>query len=41
MAFGTYFDRRAKRIFEGEFSPTFMAFIDAPDASAALITVVT
>ena len=24
MAFGTYFDRRAKRIFDGEFSPTFV-----------------
>jgi 3-hydroxyisobutyrate dehydrogenase-like beta-hydroxyacid dehydrogenase len=24
MAYGTYFERRAQRIFSGEFSPTFM-----------------
>jgi 3-hydroxyisobutyrate dehydrogenase-like beta-hydroxyacid dehydrogenase len=36
MAFGTYFDRRAKRIFEGEFSPTFMLELMRKDATLAL-----
>jgi 3-hydroxyisobutyrate dehydrogenase len=33
MAFGTYFDRRAKRILEGEFSPTFMLELMRKDAA--------
>jgi 3-hydroxyisobutyrate dehydrogenase-like beta-hydroxyacid dehydrogenase len=36
MAFGTYFDRRAKRIFEGEFAPTFMLELMRKDATLAL-----
>jgi 3-hydroxyisobutyrate dehydrogenase len=36
MAFGTYFDRRAKRIFDGEFSPTFMLELMRKDAMLAL-----
>ncbi|HEU4438922.1 MAG TPA: NAD(P)-dependent oxidoreductase [Methylomirabilota bacterium] len=36
MAFGTYFERRAKRIFEGEFSPTFMLELMRKDAGLAL-----
>jgi 3-hydroxyisobutyrate dehydrogenase-like beta-hydroxyacid dehydrogenase len=36
MAYGTYFDRRAKRIFEGEFSPTFMLELMRKDATLAL-----
>ena len=36
MAFGTYFDRRAKRIFDGEFSPTFMSELMRKDAGLAL-----
>ena len=36
MAFGTYFDRRAKRIFEGEFAPTFMLELMRKDAGLAL-----
>jgi 3-hydroxyisobutyrate dehydrogenase-like beta-hydroxyacid dehydrogenase len=36
MAFGTYFDRRAKRIFEGEFSPTFMLELMRKDVTLAL-----
>ena len=36
MAFGTYFDRRAKRIFDGEFSPTFMCELMRKDAGLAL-----
>jgi len=36
MAFGTYFDRRAKRIFEGEFTPTFMLELMRKDATLAL-----
>ena len=36
MAFGTYFDRRAKRIFDGEFSPTFMLEHMRKDATLAL-----
>ena len=36
MAFGTYFDRRAKRILDGEFSPTFMCELMRKDAGLAL-----
>ena len=36
MAFGIYFDRRAKRIFDGEFSPTFMCELMRKDAGLAL-----
>lgn len=36
MAYGRYFERRAKRIFEGEFSPTFMAELMLKDARLAL-----
>jgi 3-hydroxyisobutyrate dehydrogenase len=36
MAYGTYFDRRAKRIFDGEFSPTFMLELMRKDAALAL-----
>ena len=36
MAFGTYFDRRAKRIVDGEFSPTFMCELMRKDAGLAL-----
>jgi 3-hydroxyisobutyrate dehydrogenase len=36
MAYGTYFDRRAKRIFDGDFSPTFMAELMLKDAGLAL-----
>jgi 3-hydroxyisobutyrate dehydrogenase len=36
MAFGTYFDRRVKRILEGEFSPTFMLELMRKDAGLAL-----
>ena len=36
MAYGTYFDRRAKRIFDGEFSPTFMCELMHKDAGLAL-----
>jgi len=36
MAFGTYFDRRAKRIFDGDFSPTFMLEHMRKDATLAL-----
>ena len=36
MAYGTYFDRRAKRIFDGEFSPTFMLELMRKDAMLAL-----
>src|SRR4029453_2482107 len=36
MAFGTYFDRRAKRIFDGEFSPTFLCELMRKDAGLAL-----
>jgi len=36
MAFGTYFDRRAKRIFDGEYSPTFMCELMRKDAGLAL-----
>jgi 3-hydroxyisobutyrate dehydrogenase len=36
MAYGTYFERRAKRIFDGEFSPTFMLELMRKDAVLAL-----
>jgi 3-hydroxyisobutyrate dehydrogenase-like beta-hydroxyacid dehydrogenase len=36
MAHGTYFERRARRILEGEFSPTFMAELMLKDARLAL-----
>jgi 3-hydroxyisobutyrate dehydrogenase len=36
MAYGTYFERRAKRIFEGDFSPTFAAELMLKDAGLAL-----
>jgi len=36
MAFGTYFDRRAKRILDGEFSPTFTCELMRKDAGLAL-----
>jgi 3-hydroxyisobutyrate dehydrogenase-like beta-hydroxyacid dehydrogenase len=36
MAFGTYWERRAKRIVDGEFSPTFMLQHMLKDASLAL-----
>jgi 3-hydroxyisobutyrate dehydrogenase len=36
MAYGTYFERRAKRIFDGDFSPTFMAELMLKDANLAL-----
>jgi 3-hydroxyisobutyrate dehydrogenase-like beta-hydroxyacid dehydrogenase len=36
MAFGTYFDRRAKRIFDGEFSPTFLCELMRKDVGLAL-----
>jgi len=36
MAHGTYFERRAKRIFDGEFSPTFMCELMRKDAGLAL-----
>jgi 3-hydroxyisobutyrate dehydrogenase len=36
MAFGTYFDRRAKRIFDGDFTPTFMLEHMRKDATLAL-----
>jgi 3-hydroxyisobutyrate dehydrogenase-like beta-hydroxyacid dehydrogenase len=36
MAYGTYFDRRAKRILDGEFSPTFMLEHMRKDATLAL-----
>ena len=36
MAFGTYFDRRARRIFDGEFSPTFMCELMRKDVGLAL-----
>jgi 3-hydroxyisobutyrate dehydrogenase len=35
MAYGTYFERRAKRIFDGEFSPTFMLELMRKDATLA------
>ncbi len=36
MAYGTYFERRAKRIFDGDFTPTFMAELMLKDANLAL-----
>jgi 3-hydroxyisobutyrate dehydrogenase len=36
MAYGTYFDRRARRIFDGDFSPTFMAELMLKDVGLAL-----
>jgi 3-hydroxyisobutyrate dehydrogenase-like beta-hydroxyacid dehydrogenase len=36
MAYGTYFERRAKRIFDGDFSPTFMCELMRKDAGLAL-----
>ncbi len=36
MAFGTYFDRRVKRILDGDFSPTFAAELMLKDAGLAL-----
>ena len=36
MAYGTYFERRAKRIFDGDFSPTFMLELMLKDAGLAL-----
>ena len=36
MAYGTYFERRAKRIFDGDFSPTFAAELMLKDAGLAL-----
>jgi len=36
MAYGTYFERRAKRVLDGEFSPTFMLELMRKDAMLAL-----
>jgi len=36
MAYGTYFERRAKRILAGEFAPTFMLDLMRKDATLAL-----
>lgn len=36
MAYGTYWERRAKRVFDGEFSPTFMLQHMRKDATLAL-----
>jgi len=36
MAYGTYFERRAKRIFDGDFTPTFMLELMRKDAGLAL-----
>jgi 3-hydroxyisobutyrate dehydrogenase-like beta-hydroxyacid dehydrogenase len=36
MAYGTYFDRRARRILDGDFSPTFMAELMLKDVNLAL-----
>ena len=36
MAFGTYFDRRVKRMIDGDFSPTFAAELMLKDAGLAL-----
>jgi 3-hydroxyisobutyrate dehydrogenase len=36
MAFGTYFDRRVRRMLEGDFSPTFAAELMLKDAGLAL-----
>jgi 3-hydroxyisobutyrate dehydrogenase len=36
MAYGTYFERRAKRVLDGEFAPTFMLELMRKDATLAL-----
>src|SRR3970282_203574 len=36
IAYGTYFERRAKRIFDGDFSPTFMLELMRKDVGVAL-----
>lgn len=36
MAYGTYFDRRVKRMLDGDFSPTFMAELMLKDVTLAL-----
>jgi L-threonate 2-dehydrogenase len=36
MAFGTYFDRRVRRMLDGDFSPTFAAELMLKDAGMAL-----
>jgi 3-hydroxyisobutyrate dehydrogenase-like beta-hydroxyacid dehydrogenase len=36
MAYGTYFERRVRRILNGEFAPTFMAELMLKDAGLAL-----
>jgi len=36
MAYGTYFDRRVKRMLDGEFAPTFMAELMHKDVKLAL-----
>jgi 3-hydroxyisobutyrate dehydrogenase-like beta-hydroxyacid dehydrogenase len=36
MAYGTYFDRRVKRMLDGDFSPTFAAALMLKDARLAL-----
>jgi 3-hydroxyisobutyrate dehydrogenase-like beta-hydroxyacid dehydrogenase len=36
MAFGTYFDRRVRRMLEGDFSPTFAAELMLKDVKLAL-----
>lgn len=36
MAYGTYFERRAKRILDGEFAPTFLLELMRKDAGLAL-----
>jgi 3-hydroxyisobutyrate dehydrogenase-like beta-hydroxyacid dehydrogenase len=36
MAYGTYFDRRVKRMLDGEFTPTFMAELMHKDVKLAL-----
>ena len=36
MAYGTYFERRVKRMIDGDFSPTFMAELMMKDAGLAL-----
>jgi len=36
MAYGTYFERRVKRMLDGEFTPTFMAELMHKDVKLAL-----
>jgi 3-hydroxyisobutyrate dehydrogenase len=36
MAYGTYFERRARRMLDGDFSPTFMAELMLKDVGLAL-----